>query len=291
MNRINRFFQLLKSNHRLGLRIVKTGIAVTACIAASFLLQLHQPFFSVVATVMSMGKSIDFSFRSGKNKIIGLMIGGALGYSFAVMSPANAGLCGVGVILILYLCQLFRLRGAGTLACFLFAAIMFRFSFGVRLLLWNFTYTAVLDSFVGVIIALLVNLVVMPPNYAEEIKKADVLLLRKFREAIEAAGARRPVDTDAVQAELKRLMYNVEMYTGEIRFLRWSDREVSEAAERIPVYRKIFDELRALQVMGLTEEDPKGDLLTVYRYHMKRMTRLYRTAAAEQENPDHDQAI
>ncbi len=94
----------LKTGNRLGFRVVKTGIAVTLCVVISALLKLDEPFFAVIAAVMTMGKSIDASIKMGKNKLIGVLIGAAIGYGFVMLSPGNAGLCGVGIILTLYLC-------------------------------------------------------------------------------------------------------------------------------------------------------------------------------------------
>ena len=80
----------LKTNHRLGFRVVKTGIAVTLCVVISTFLKLDQPFFTVIAAVMTMGKSIDASIKSGRNKIFGVLIGAVIGYAFVSLSPANA---------------------------------------------------------------------------------------------------------------------------------------------------------------------------------------------------------
>ena len=51
-------------------------------------------------------KSIDISIRGGKNRVLGTVIGAAIGAAFAMALPGNAGLCGIGVILTLYLCHM-----------------------------------------------------------------------------------------------------------------------------------------------------------------------------------------
>lgn len=275
----------LKTNHRMGLRIVKTGIAVTVCVAVSYLLKLNQPFFAVVATVMSMGKSIDISFRSGKNKLVGVVIGITIGYGFASISPANAGLCGVGIILTLYLCQLFKLNGAATLSCFLFAAMMFLHNFGTHLVTWRFAAAGMIDSFIGIAIALVINLVVMPPNYAEEIQTSCAQLREQIKESIDNAAAPRQIDTHAVDAAIQKLTYNVNLYIAEAKFLRWNDEDVFRVSCKISTYQMILDELRAVQVMELTEDGKElsPELLTVYHYHMDRMNQLFESTAEQEK--------
>jgi uncharacterized membrane protein YgaE (UPF0421/DUF939 family) len=276
--------KILKSNRRMGLRIVKTGIAVTVCVAVSFFCKLNQPFFAVIATVMSMGKSIDISFKSGKNKVIGVVIGVVIGYCFSAISPANAGLCGVGIILTLYLCQLFKLNGASTLACFLFAGMMFRLNLGTHVPL-RFAMSCTIDSFIGIAIALLVNLIVMPPNYAEEIKKSFLQLRTQIEESMSNAAARYEIDTRAVEAAIQKITYNVNMYIAEAKFLRWNDDDVFKISCKISTFQMILDELRAIQTMELTDgedDEPDGELLTVYQYHMDRMHKLFE-GTVEQE--------
>lgn len=271
------------TNHRMGLRIIKTGIAVTVCVAVSFLLKLNQPFFAVIATVMSMGKSIDISFKSGKNKLIGVIIGIAIGSGFALIAPANAGLCGIGIILTLYLCHLFKLTGASTLSCFLFAAMMFIRDFGAHIITWHFAATCMIDSIIGIAIALLVNLIVMPPNYADEIKKSFTVLREQIKESVGNAADRKQIDARAAEAAMQKVNYNVNLYIAEAKFLRWNDEDVFKVSCKISTYQMILDELRAVKVMELTEDgaEPAPEVFTAYRYHMDRMQKLFESTTEE----------
>lgn len=257
----------LKTNHRLGFRVVKTGIAVTLCVVISTFLKLDQPFFTVIAAVMTMGKSIDASIKSGRNKIFGVLIGAVIGYAFVSLSPANAGLCGVGIILTLYLCHFFRLNGAATLSSFVFTAVLFQL--GTPL-------TGAVNCFIGILIAIIVNLVIMPPNYAEEIKKSYDQLCGLVDESMGNAAAIQQIDTGAVEAGIQKLSYNVKMYITQAKFLRWNDDEVFKMSCKISTYKMILDELKAVEVMELTENtaQPGSELYTVYHYHMDRMKKL-----------------
>lgn len=267
---------LLITNHRLGFRVIKTGIAVTICVAVSVHFKLDQPLFAVVATVMSMGKSIDASLKSGKYKLIGVVIGAAIGGGLASFSPANAGLCGVGIMLTLYLCHFFKLNGAATLACFVFAVMMFN-PHGTNVFPWSYALTCAMDSIIGIVIALVVNLVIMPPNYAEEIKTACAQLGSQIEESIENANTGTQIDVAAVEAAITKLRYNVKMYIAQTKILRGNDDEIFKISCDISAYQMVLDELRAIEVMELTENtaEPDSELLTVFRYHMDRIHKLY----------------
>lgn len=263
------FFRFLHSDHRLGMRIIKSGIAVTLCIAISNLLSLHNPLFAAVATVMSMGKSIDMSVRSGKNKMIGVVIGAALGGCLAALSPANAGLCGIGIIAVLYLCHLFRLDSAQALSCFTFLAVLFGAVPGNT---WDYALRCGVNALLGIGVALAVNLVVMPPNYVEEIKRSFAVLREKTSAAIEDAAARRRIDVEAVNTAIENVSRNIRLYVSELKPFRGDDDEIFRISCHISIYRLILDELKAVEVMELTENPkPGAEIETVYSYHMKRI--------------------
>lgn len=281
---MNRFFRAIRSDHRLGLRIIKTGIAVTVCIVISDLLKLDQPFLAVIATVLSMGKSIDMSVRSGKNKMIGVLIGSALGFGFAMISGANAGLCGVGIIIVLYLCQLLRLNGAGSLPCFAFAAVMFG---SVSPKPWGYAVTCAENALIGIAVAVLVNLIVMPPNYAEEVKRAYALLREKADLAIKDAVAKRQIDIKEIEAVIDRLAGNVRLYVSEAKLLRGDDEEVFAISCKVSSYRMILDELKAVDVMELSgKENIPDNLQTVFNYHIDRMRQLQESVSDLSKQPE-----
>ena len=259
---------LLKTEHRLGFRVVKTGIAVTMCIVVVSFLKLDEPFFAVIAAVVTMGTSIDASIKMGKNKLVGVLIGAAVGYGLVMVSPGNAGLCGVGIIITLYLCHLFRLYGAATLSCFVFAAMMFQI---------GTAFTCIINSIIGIVIAILVNLVIMPPNYADEIKKSFTYLCGQVEQAMESAALFQQIDTFAVETAIQKLSYNVNMYIAQAKFLRWNDDEVFGISCKISTYKMILDELKALEVMELTDgpAESGSEIAVVYHYHMDRMQKLY----------------
>ncbi|MBE6822649.1 FUSC family protein [Caproiciproducens sp. LBM24188] len=275
------WLKALFAKHRMGLRIVKTGIAVTVCVVITVLLKIDHPFFAVVATVMSLGKSIDISVKAGRNKIFGVLIGTAIGYGFALLAPANAGLLGIGVMLTLYLCHLLKLNGAATLSCFAFAAMMLPSSFTVHPVTWRFALTCVEGSVIGIVIAVLVNLLIMPPNYVEEVKKASAQLRCQIQNAMEDAAERRPLDIRGAKAAIERLNYNVSLYVAEAKFLRWNDQEVFQISCQISTYQMVLDELKAVQVMELEKKDGElsPEMEAVYRYHMGRMRKLFESIA------------
>lgn len=288
---MNRILHKLRSEQKLGLRIIKTGIAVTLCVAASNFLQLDHPYLAVIATVLSMGKSVDTSVRAGKNKMIGALIGSALGCGLAMLSWGNAGLCGVGIIIALYLCQLFRLTDASTLTCFAFAAVMFS---AVGPKPWNPAITCAENALLGIAVAVIVNLLVIPPNYAEEVKLAYAGLRESIENALGDAAEHREIETKKIEVLADRLAANVRLYVSEAKFLRGDDDEIFAISCKVSAYKELLDELRAIDRMQLADcETVPENLRAVYEYHMNRarglqksLNRGKKTDAAEKKTRD-----
>ena len=280
---MNSVFHKIRSERRLGLRIVKTGIAVTVCVAISNLLKLDQPYLAVIATVLSMGKSIDLSVRSGKNKMIGVLIGSALGCGLAIISSGNAGLCGIGIIIALYLCQLLHLDGAAPLTCFAFAAVMFSSATGPKP--WDPALMCAENALLGIAVAVVVNLLVIPPNYAEEVKIAYAALREAAECSVRDAAEKREIDVKAVCALIERLEANVRLYVSEARLLRGDDDEIFAISCKVSTFRALLDELKAVDAMQLAgKTEVPENLRAVYDYHLSRAHCLLESTQREEKS-------
>ena len=63
----------------LGMRVIKTIIAVYICFLIS-LLTKSLPFYSAIAAILCMQNSPEDSYEVGKNRMIGTLIGGLYGF-------------------------------------------------------------------------------------------------------------------------------------------------------------------------------------------------------------------
>lgn len=265
----------LSSNHRLGFRIIKTGMAVTICVAISYILQLEYPFYAVIATVIAMGKSIDISFKAGKNRMIGTFIGAAIGIIFAMIDPGNIGLCGIGVIITLYCCHVLKLYSSATIACIVFSAIMLNLRGALPIV---YGTNRILDTFIGIVVALLVNITVMPPNYVSDIKRAYAELSDRIKESIDFASTGEEIDIPAMEKLMNGLNANVTVYISEAKFLRNSDEEVSIISHKVAIYKQIVHELQCIQLLEERPIPPESDKRPVFEYHLDRVLALYETS-------------
>ncbi len=176
-----------KKGARLGLRIFKTGLAATVSLLLCDLAHFEQPLVAVVAAVLSMERNMDDSLRGAMERLAGTVLGLLCGAILFRLSPHNAGLCGVGIIAVMYVCKLLKIPQG---------MVMSAFCMGVMLLhdpadgTFATAVNALLAAAVGIMLAVLINFILLPPNYAPMIFQNDRLVLKRLQTAPEAGGTR-----------------------------------------------------------------------------------------------------
>lgn len=259
----------LRRHPHLGFRIIKTGIAVTLCLAVCDLLQLQQPFVAVVTAIISMGRSIDNTVRTGKDHLLAAILGAVCGALLYHVSPQNAGLCGIGIILVIFLCQLLQLRRGTLMGSFMFAMVMLHpETAGTVQTVWWCMVAAVL----GIAIALAVNLLILPPNYVQSIIEKDNLIYSMLVYAVKVCEDRLSApDLEAVRVQIRHLERDIRLYTSEWKLFRNRDDVVAVIARKLVTYQEILNDLWAIDRL---EKNLNSETATVFAYHLNRANSL-----------------
>lgn len=147
---------------KIGMRTIKTGIGVSLCALIGPSL-VQNPSSSAVACLLSMQDTVSGSLETGLGRIQGTIFGGIIGYIILSLFPGNPLLCGLGVIFTIYACNLLKLNQGVSIACITFLSIQMGFSDSSPAILYSFN--RMLDTCVGVIIAIIINFALARPNY------------------------------------------------------------------------------------------------------------------------------
>lgn len=139
---------------------IKTGISVFISIFLARVLKLEFPFFVALAVIMPIEESLPSSIKSGKNRMIGTVIGALAGVLFVLIRPGNPFLCGIGIIIIIYICNQFKLGSAAPIGGIVFISIMVNLRGKEP---FNYAINRVIDTLVGVCIVIVVNYLI-PSN-------------------------------------------------------------------------------------------------------------------------------
>ena len=164
----------------LGTRVVKTAIAVTLSV---FLIRFFATddlsvFYAGFGALIAMDTTFSNSLRQGLTQLIGVLAGTVMGYLSVLLFPSMtpAWMAGLGVLLLIVLCNALKLSFSASLSCIIFlSACLTPTDDIVRDSLFRLR-----DSSLGIGIALVVNALIRPYNN----KKSILALLERLRAQI-----------------------------------------------------------------------------------------------------------
>lgn len=152
---------------KIGMRNIKTAIAVSISIIIAKALKMEYPFYIAIAAIIAMQGTVESSFKAGLNRMIGTLIGALVGFICATIKPGDALISGIGIIFVIYLCNLVKRKESSSIGGVVFCAIMLNLKGGSAL---SYSINRILDTFVGIAVAVLINYFLMPPKNFQDKK-------------------------------------------------------------------------------------------------------------------------
>ncbi|MGL4847896.1 MAG: FUSC family protein [Clostridium sp.] len=154
--------------HKIGLRNIKTALAVVICMLIFKVVGDENPFYACIAAVICMKDTVSNSFKMGKDRLIGTIIGAIFGtifiwvlINFTVFDSYIPFVSGIGIVLSIYTCNLFNKPGSVTISCIVFLVIMVNYN-GPQS--YAYALSRSIDTAIGIIVAILVNKYFNPPK-------------------------------------------------------------------------------------------------------------------------------
>lgn len=154
----------------IGKRIVKSAIAVFICLAINLFRDSQGiPFYSAIATILCMQPYVGNSFRVALDRICGTLIGAFYGciillaeLRFFVKEPIllHYFIVACAVVLVLYTTVLIKQKNASYIACVAFLSVTITTTVDISPFL--FAFERIMDTFIGIAVALLVNVFKIP---------------------------------------------------------------------------------------------------------------------------------
>lgn len=156
---------------KIGARNFKTALAIFFCILICEFLSFDTAFYAAITAAICMQDSFENSIAMGKNRFIGTIIGaiaGSLGtiilrnHNTFMFRTCLVFLLSIAVI---YACTCINKPGSVTIACIvLLGTLLLNRDFSNHL----YTITRSIQTLIGIFIALLVNLYVLPRKQKKE---------------------------------------------------------------------------------------------------------------------------
>ena len=283
----------VKSNKRIGLRSIKTAVAVMIGLYLSYIFKLYTPLYTSIACVTSMQSSVYDSVKDVTKRGFTAVFGVTLGYLLSKLTEdpyLEILVCGFGVLLILFLLKQFKLNRMASLSCIVFMASYFskidKFQYGLN---------RVIGTIIGMLVGLLVNLIVARPRldldfYNDAIAQRDILrnifinIIKRDERNIEfVSGSRKSIEEklekllkeyetiihpkmDIVHAkELKGIFSNLEI---SLNLLDLLEPRALDYENRIKI-------LEDFGIETTEEEVEESELSIVYNYQVANILRCF----------------
>lgn len=148
---------------KIGMRIIKTALAVFICFLISYFRGSGYPFYSAIAAVLCMQKEVGTAFEVAKDRLLGSIIGGVFGYLALLLLEIpdfshelmEYTVLAILIIPLIYITLLLKQTNAIYITCVVFLSVSV--SHGNDVSPEVFAFNRVLDTFVGIVVSLLIN--------------------------------------------------------------------------------------------------------------------------------------
>ncbi len=285
---------------RIGPRNLKTALAVIICLGISKLLTLDYPFFVAIAAIISMENSLANSLRAGRNRMAGTIIGAGFGLICALIDPGNPFLCGIALIMVIYCCNLLKWHKPVAFAGVVFMAVMLTVK-GKNPYIYSIN--RIFDTFIGIIIAVIINYLVFPPNYIPQIYRSINDLSFKIEPVINDLLEIKKNDIFPLEQDLAKVNELIKLASEDsrVRFIKKKTNHTPKHYDietKIANFNEILLHMRILDKMDFNliknysnvrsaaldisnqipfwlEPRPESTNIIIFLYHIQKILTLY----------------
>lgn len=254
----------------IGLRTIKTGIAVMLSVVVAQILNLEYPFFIAMTALISMDKTMGNSLKMGRNRVVGTFFGACIGVILSYIDRGNPILCGLGMICLIQLCNVTKLKGSITIGGIVMMAIMVHTD--KTPLFYGFHRT--FDTLIGATLSFLVNALIFPYSTVKRLDETTLKLWEESDVCIEAIKRHELVNLDEMKNQLQEIEVELMLYHNEVLLHKKRD-YVNELEKHYEMTQRLLLELEVLETVD--REVNKE----VFEYHVQKALDIYNSYIQE----------
>ena len=235
---------------KIGMRNIKTAISVFICIIILRAFHSTFPFYACIAAVITMQSTVHNSFTTGKNRMIGTIIGAIWGLTFALISPNNVFLSSIGIIFVIYSLNLLNRKNSIIIACVVFLAIMTNLKEGTPLV---YSFNRVIETFLGIFVSVLVNYLIFHPKFLDNLHKdGRILILNIFTYSKDIFDFNGDINLSNINLQISNLEKSLDSYLSEIQSENTEKQHVYKINSVIDTSKTAYNHLVILNSMIFT---------------------------------------
>lgn len=243
----------------IGMRNIKTAISVFLCIIILRIFHNTSPFYACIAAVITMQSAVQDSFTTGKNRMIGTIIGAIWGLIFALISPSNIFLTGIGIVFVIYSLNILNRKKSISIACIVFIAIMTNLKDATPLI---YSLSRVAETFLGIFVSVLVNYLIFHPKYLDNLHMdAKTLAHDIFTISKEMINFNTDINLSNLNIKISKLEKSLDSYLSEIQSANVETQHILKINKVIDSSKTAYNHLVILNSLS-TPNSPSNCYLT-----------------------------
>lgn len=248
----------------IGLRTIKTGIAVMLSVIVAQIFDFEYPFFIAMTSIISMDKTMDNSLKMGRNRVIGTFFGACIGIGLSYIDRGNALLCGLGMIILIQICNATKLKGSITIGGIVMMAIMVHTD--RTPLFYGFHRT--LDTLIGATLSFIVNITIFPYSTVKRLDDMTIRLWDQSDECVKHLKNHEIADVKKIKEELKQIEVELILYQNE--FLLKKKREyVNQLRQHFEMTERLMLEIEVCETID------RNLYPEIFDYHIESALAIY----------------
>ncbi|MGV8982513.1 FUSC family protein [Clostridium sp.] len=240
---------------KIGMRNIKTAISVFLCIIILRIFHNQNPFYACIAAVITMQSTVHNSFTTGKNRMIGTIVGAIWGLAFSLLSPNNVFLSSIGIIFVIYSLNLLNRKNSIIIACVVFLAIMTNLKYGTPLV---YSSSRVVETFVGIFVSVFINYLIFHPKYLNNLHNdGSFLIVKIFSISRDIFNFDYNINLSSLNLEISKLEKSLEAYLSEIQNDNSETQKVLNITNVIDASKDAYNHLVIINSLTLTHSPIK----------------------------------
>ena len=277
----------------IGMRSLKTGLAVFICFAIYSYIPLTEPTLAVLVAVMAIQNTIDDSVTFSKNRLIGTLLGTVIGIIYTQIAGDSLVLVAIGVIVLITLLNKLNQSKNIVIALVLFVNIITGVVSGNPIIYGLYRFA---NTLVGITVGFLINYFIKPPNQIKNLKMNAIEIVDEIEAVIkELIFTDDKIDLKVFKEELQGIEASLDIYNQDKKYHVATMDKIKYVEKSFINYTKLYghilivkdrratlDEYNVEKVKALFNKDyicrnyaagdwetPEDEYHVIYNYHIK----------------------
>jgi|GEM_PF-1233560 len=234
-------------NMKIGMRTIKTGLAVSLSVFLAESFGLNSPLFVGIGAISTMQSSVSESFSMGKNRILGTIIGAFVAVIMSYVLPSNIFILGIGIVLVIHMLNLLGWKKSINLSVIVFVAVFLNHDEAMI----PYAIHRVFDTFVGIMVGVLINYFIAAPNHDKLFRSIVIPMIQQGKElTYDIVIGKKKIELNNFKEQLTEVIKLQELMESETKLKVVNKNDLSNSMNLSNRLIQIDNDLSSLVMMN-----------------------------------------